>query len=111
MSNQKDRTLEAYMRAGADMRLYKTLGIKLLEDMSRILSPSDYRKLLWTMEKIEKIRSLAYDNMISDYPDLSEEYVSVFYGITDSEPGNNVDEKIIGMAREAADGLFKGKRD
>lgn len=48
--------------------------------------------------------------MFRDYPQLSNEYIDVFYGNVESEPRNDVDKKVIEMAREAADGLFTGKR-
>ncbi len=53
----------------------------------------------------------AEDNMFRDHPDLTDEYLDVFYGSTEMEPRNDVDRKVIAMAREAADGLFKGTRN
>ena len=49
--------------------------------------------------------------MFRDHPDLTDEYLDVFYGSTEMEPRNDVDRKVIAMAREAADGLFKGTRN
>ncbi len=110
MLKRNERTLETYMKAGAEMRLYKTLGTRLSADISRVLSAADQDQLRHAMGKIDRICSRAEDNMFQDYPQLSNQYIDVFYGSTDSKPRNDVDEKILGMAREVADGLFERKR-
>lgn len=111
MLNKKDRTLERYMKAGAEMRLYKELGTKLAVDISTVLSAADTDKLLKAMSRIDEVCSAAEDNMFKDHPRVSNEYLDVFYGVTYEKPRNEVDRKVIAMAREAADGLFKGKGD
>lgn len=93
------------------MRLYKTLGTRLAVDISRVLSAADQDKLIRALGKIDEICSRVEDNMFHDHPQLSNQYLDVFYGSTDGRPRNEVDEKIIDMAKEAADGLFKGKGD
>ena len=45
--------------------------------------------------------------MLSDYPELGHEYTDVFYGTTKGEMRNEVDAEIIGIAKVAADELFK----
>ena len=47
--------------------------------------------------------------MFSDYPNLGNKYVDVFYGNLASETRNDIDEKIKVMAKERADELFKRK--
>ena len=47
--------------------------------------------------------------MFKDYPDLSKDYIDVFYGDVANEPRNEVDKKIIEMAKEVSDGLFTRK--
>lgn len=111
MKKRKDRTLEAYMKAGAEMRLYKALGTKLAVDISLLIPAADTDKLLRAMRKIDEVCSNAEDSMFKDYPQISNEYLDVFYGNMNEKPRNKVDEKVLGLAREAADGLFKGKRD
>lgn len=110
MLNRNERTVERYMEAGAEMRLYKSLGTRLAVDISCVLSAADQDKLIRALGKIDEICSKAEDNMFHDHPELSNEYLDVFYGNTDSTPRNGVDEKILGMAREVADELFEGKR-
>lgn len=111
MKKRKDRSLEAYMKAGAEMRLFKALGTKLAVDISTLIPAADTDKLLRAMRKIDEVCSIAEDCMFKDYPRISNEYLDVFYGALDAKPRNKVDEKVIGMAKEAADGLFKGKGD
>ena len=47
--------------------------------------------------------------MFHDHPQLSNEYLDVFYGNTDSTPRNRVDEKVLGIARGVTHELFEGK--
>ena len=91
------------------MRLYKTLGTRLAVDISGVLSAADQDKLLRALGKIDEVCSRAEDNMFHDHPELTNDYLDVFYGSTDDAPRNDVDEKVLDMAKEAADGLFKGK--
>lgn len=109
MVSKKERTMERYMKAGAHMRLFKNLGAKMITDISLVLSAADQDKLMRAMDKVNEVCSRAEDNMFHDYPQLSNEYIDVFYGNVEDEPRNDVDRKVIEMAREAADGLFTGK--
>ena len=111
MVSRSRRSIDTYMRAGAEMRLYKTLGTKLFVDISKVLSVRDQEKLGRAMDRIDEICSKAEDKMFQDYPQLPCKYIDVFYGDTDDTPRNDVDEKVIRMAREAADGLFERKGD
>ncbi len=94
------------MKAGAMMRLYRTLGGKLLTEISGVLSAPDTDKLSRAMHKIDQVAFAAEDNLFRDYPELTDEYLDVFTGTTADEPGNDVDRKVIELAGEIADGLF-----
>ena len=111
MIQKNKRTVDTYMKVGAKMRLFKTLGTKMTVEISRVLSASDTHKLMRALDKVDEICSRAEDNMFRDHPDLSDQYLDVFYGTTETEPRNEVDRKVIELAREAADGLFKGTRN
>lgn len=110
MVSKKERTMERYLKAGAEMRLFKNLGAKMITDISYVLSAADQDKLMRAMNRIDEVCSNAEDNMFCDYPNISNEYTDVFYGNVEDAPRNGVDKKIIEMAREAADELFTGKR-
>ena len=110
MISKKERTMERYLKAGAEMRLFKNLGAKMITDISYVLSAADQDKLMRAMNRIDEVCSKAEDNMFCDYPNISNEYTNVFYGNVEDAPRNGVDKKIIEMAREAADELFTGKR-
>ena len=51
--------------------------------------------------------SRADDNMFHDHPEISNEYMDVFYGAVSGKPRNAVDAEVIARAKETADGLFK----
>ena len=109
MLKRNERTMEKYLLAGARMRLYKTLGTKLVNNISGVLSKEDQGKLIVAMKRIDEVCSKAEDNMFRDYPDLSNEYVDVFYGSTDLSLRNDVDRQVMAIARKVADELFPGR--
>ena len=111
MIQKNRRTVDTYMKVGAKMRLFKMLGTRTAVEISQVLSATDTQKLMRALDKVDEICSKAEDNMFRDHPDLSDEYLDVFYGSTEMEPRNDVDRKVIAMAREAADGLFKRTRN
>lgn len=107
MIAKKDRNIDVYKNAGAYMRLLKTAGTKALIEISKVLYAKDTDRLIKALNTIDEICSRAEYNMFRDYPDLSNEYIDVFYGDVSDIPRNDVDEEIINLAREKADELFK----
>lgn len=97
------------MKAGAEMRLLKSLSARLITDTGSILLKTQQDKLMRAMDKVRQLCSLAEEHMFKDYPDLSKDYIDVFYGDVANEPRNEVDKKIIEIAKEVSDGLFKRK--
>ena len=93
------------------MRLYKTLGVKTLVELSSVISTADQDKMERAMRRIDEVCSNAEDNMFRDHPKLGGEYLSVFYGETFGSPRDAFDEKMIGLAKGAFDELFGGKGD
>lgn len=109
MRSKQARTIERYMKAGAEMRLFKSLGARLITDLGSILLTTDQDKLIRAFRKIQEVCSNAEDNMFKDYPNLSNDYIDVFYGDVGNEPRNEVDKQIISKAKEVSDGLFERK--
>ena len=109
MLRRTERTVEKYMKAGAMMRLYKNLGTRLYVEISGVLSAAEQDKMRRALNKIDEVCSKAEDNMFRDHPGLSAQYIDVFYGNVGDDPRNEVDRKVLGLAREVADGLFKRK--
>ena len=107
MLRKKNRNMDEYKRAGAEMRLFKTLGSKLAGNISRVVSVSDYEIIRRALGKIAVVCSRAEDNMFHDYPELLNEYKDVFYGDVRAEPRNKVDEEIIGIAKKVCDEFFE----
>lgn len=111
MLQKKYRTIDEYKNAGAEMRIFNEISAKLVMDMSRVLSASDSDILLRALRRIDRVRSRAEDNMFRDYPELSNEYLSIFYGSLGGEPQNAIDEEVNDIARRIAGGLIEGKND
>ena len=84
MQSRKDRTVERYMRAGAAMRLFKTVYDQVCSDTE--------------------------DRMFLEHPDLSNEYLDVFYGVVSNDTRTDVDRKVVKMAQEMTEQLFEGGR-
>ena len=101
MNKKRNRTMDTYLKAGALMRLYKTIGAKVYATVGSVVSAADREKLLRAARGIDAVCSKAEDNMFRDHPHLSEKYIDVFYGTTEPEPRSDVDRTI--MAREIAD--------
>jgi len=111
MLSKKERTMERYKKAGAEMRLLKTLGGNTAVDLSLVLSAADTDKFLKALRMIEEVSVRAEDNMFRDHPELPDEYVDVFFGDTDKKPRNSVDEMMIDMAIETASEYAKRKNN
>lgn len=109
MRSKQERTMERYMKVGAEMRLLKSLSARLITDTGYILLKTEQDKLMRAMDKVRQICSIAEENMFRDYPELSNHYIDVFYGNVADEPRNEVDKRIIEMAKEVSDGLFTRK--
>lgn len=107
MLAKKYRTIDEYKKAGAEMRLFKNLGVKLEVDISKVVSASDYEILSRAFNRVDEVCSRAEDNMFHDFPELGNEYVVVFYGNVSDEPRNPLDEEIINLAKQVSDGLFE----
>lgn len=107
MLPKKDRTIDEYKQAGAEMRLMKNLGTKLVVDISKVLPAAETDKLLRTLGEMDEVCSRAEDRMFHDHPELSNDYLSVFYGAINNTPRNSLDEEMIERARQVADELFE----
>ena len=104
MLNKKERNLDRYKKVGAMMRLFKTLGSDITVEASKVLPA---KELTGILRKAAILCCRAEERMLSDYPELGHEYTDVFYGTTKGETRNEVDAEIIGIAKVAADELFK----
>lgn len=91
------------------MRLLKCVAGKVLMDMSGVISSVDQDRFSRAIELIQQVGSNAEDNMFHDFPELSNDYIDVFYGEVDDEPRNEVDREQIELARKVADELFERK--
>ena len=107
MVREKERTMDLYMKAGAEMRLYKTLGTQLYVDIAPVVYKADLNKLYRAQELINEVCSKVDGYMFNDHPEISNAYTRVFYGTTAAEPRDDVDKEMLAKAREVADKLFE----
>ena len=106
---KSNRTIDEYKRAGAAMRLFRSVAGKALVDVSGVISSRDQDLLERAINIIEDICSHAEDNMFHDFPELPNDFIDVFYGEVDDDPRNEVDREQIELARKVADELFERK--
>ncbi|RRG07466.1 MAG: hypothetical protein DUD30_00800 [Lactobacillus sp.] len=107
MVTKKYRTLDDYKKAGAAMRLFKAVASKLVVDSSVILSAADTDSLMGAVDRVERLCSRAEDNMFKDFPEVSNDYLSVFYGDLADTPYNEVDEEIHSKAKEIVNDIIR----
>lgn len=103
---KKNRTIEDYKRAGASMRLLKAVLTEAYMACSEVLSAKDCDKFEVAIRRVDTICSKAEDNMFRDFPELSDQYVDVFYGTPDTCT-TEVDKEQIGIMLGLVKGLFK----
>ena len=107
MISKTNRSMEKYLKAGAEMRLFKTLGARVFVDVGNLTKTADRAKLKRALDTINEICSNAEDNMFRNHPNLSHEYTSVFYGATTNPARNDVDREVLAIACKAAENLLK----
>ena len=107
MLMKKERSMELYKKAGAEIQLLKALEHRLVMDMSKILSSADTDKLIKEFDRIDQLKSRAEDNMFRDHPDLCTDYIHVFYGNLEGDLDSSVNDEIKALAKGIADGLIR----
>lgn len=111
MYRKDERTLELYKYVGAEMRLFKHLGACLTAEMYGVLSAADSAKMSRALARINEVCSNAEENMFQDFPDLSDDYINVFYGNVGDAPTNPVDAEQITLAKEIVNDIFGENKD
>lgn len=103
-----NRTLDDYKRAGAWMRLLKSVESRAFTECSKVLRKSDADKFHVVSDRISVISSRAEDNMFDDFPELNNDYLDVFYGDAGTGPfRTRVDSEQIELMIELVKELFK----
>ena len=111
MIGKKNRTIETYLRAGAEIRLYKEVYHHMMQAIGPALYTKDIDKLIRIENQIGIIAIRAEDNMFRDYPELSNDYLCVFHGDIHSRPRNEVDKIVMEMAQVIARNMCDGKKE
>ena len=106
MFNKKERTVDQYMKVGAEARLLKTLSSKFYVDLASVLPKRDLHRLNRVFDIMTEVCSRADDRLFADHPELDNAYTKVFYGATNAEPRDDLAQRILEKAREIADKLI-----
>ena len=106
MYNKNERTMEAYVEAGAYARLLSDIGTKAVVAMSKILPAKETDRLVGLLNRFDEIKCKADDQLFRDFPGLGHEGTAVFYGNLSQEPDCELDEEVIGLAKAKAAELF-----
>ena len=80
MVNKKARSLELYMKVGALMRLKKEIENLIVIEGSKILPADESHRFIKQFNTVDAhLCDVMEEQMFSDYPELSNEYLNVFY--------------------------------
>lgn len=104
--SKSERTMDVYMKAGAEMRLFKTLGTKTYVEAERILTEKDRRCFGKAMDIIDELCSTVDAGMFDDFPQIGHDYTKVFYGASDNPPINQIDEQVHKHMKEIIESLL-----
>lgn len=107
MNKKNQKNLEMYKKVGAEMRLLKSIYLKLLTDICPLLHSKDTDKLLKVSDDISRVCCRVDDYMFKGFPEISNEYVDVFYGSLNKPARNDVDKEIIELAKQISIELFE----
>ena len=104
---KEDRTLEAYKRAGAQVRLMKAAAVNAAVALGGVLTSDEYAKVRRALSLLDEAVSRADDRLFLDHPGIGDDYTRVFYGHLGGDPISPLDGEVRQLAREYADGLFE----
>jgi hypothetical protein len=104
--SKSERTMDVYMKAGAEMRIFKTLATKTYAAAECILTEKDRRCFSKVMDIINELCSTVDASMFDDFPQIGHDYTKVFYGASDNPPINHVDEQIHIRMKETLESLL-----
>ncbi|MBO5342267.1 MAG: hypothetical protein J6A73_06260 [Lachnospiraceae bacterium] len=102
----KKKMLEQYKELGAMFRTYKTMAVKLSVNASNFLTKAKWQKLQKAVDTVGSFASELEDKMFEEHPELTDEYVDVFYGATTNEPRNELDAEMVTRAKAFCKTLF-----
>ena len=101
------KTLEQYKDMGAKFRVFKTMACQLSVEASQFLQASQWAKLQKAVDPIGAFASPLATKMFRDYPELTDQYIDVFYGATDNETRNEVDADVVVRAKKFCGSWFE----
>ena len=93
------RTMEQYMKAGADARLLKEVMNRFISDASPLMYAKEIDKLIAIKGKLDIVISTLDTRLFEDFPETGHEGVDVFYGALNCNQQSDMDESIYRIVR------------
>ena len=103
---KRERTIDDYKRAGAWMRLLKTVLAETYVNCGDVLSKNDCLIFDTVAKKVNTICSRAEDNMFKDHPELSNDALDIFYGSADCPARTDTDAEQVRLMHELIVKMF-----
>lgn len=100
------RTIEDYKRAGAWLRLLKTILAETHVSCCDVLSKNDCMMFDTITKRVNAICSKAEDNMFKDHPELSNDALDIFYGSADCSTRTDTDDAQVRLMQELIVNMF-----
>ena len=100
------RTIKAYVQAGAEMRIFKTILSKLYVDATKLLPTSKSKRIGTAVNIINAVCAEVESNMVKDFPHISQSYATKFYGPADNPAFYSVNEQANKLTREILESLM-----
>ena len=94
------RTIDDYKRAGAWMRICKAVIARTHVECSSVLLEKDRRMFGTAARRIASLCSRAEANMFSDYSELGNDALDIFYGAPHIEPRTETDAGQVRLMQE-----------
>lgn len=103
---KRTRTIEDYKRAGAWMRLLKTVLAEAHVSCGDVMSKNDCVMFDTVTKKVNLICSRAEDNMFKDLPGISNDALDIFYGSADCSTRTDTDREQVRLMQDLIVNMF-----
>lgn len=101
---KKNANIEDYIALGADAKLLNAISRKIICNDSLLLEETD--KISKHIKAIEDILKKQENQMFTKWPQLTDDYLRVFYGSL-KDVRNPIDRQVADLAKQSAEQLFE----
>ena len=103
---KRTRTIDDYKRAGAWMRLLKTVLAETHLSCSDVLNKNDCLIFDSITKKVNIICSRTEDKMFKDHPELNSDALDIFYGSADCSTRTDTDDEQVHLMQKLIVKMF-----